>query len=128
MPAMGIRGFDHLAITVNDVGRTADFYRDVFGAEILYRDRFEDGRFPILTLVLGTNRINVHPSPPRPTWLPTIPLPARSICASAGTGRSRTRSPCSTATAFRSSKAPRSVSRPTARRAPRSTSATPTTT
>jgi catechol 2,3-dioxygenase-like lactoylglutathione lyase family enzyme len=62
---MGVRGFDHLAITVDDVERTVDFYHDLLGAEVLYRDRFENGRFPIVTLVIGANRINVHPSPPR---------------------------------------------------------------
>jgi catechol 2,3-dioxygenase-like lactoylglutathione lyase family enzyme len=62
---MGVRGFDHLAITVDDVDRTVDFYQDLVGAEVLYRDRFAEGRFPIVTLVIGANRINVHPSPPR---------------------------------------------------------------
>jgi catechol 2,3-dioxygenase-like lactoylglutathione lyase family enzyme len=72
---MGIRGFDHLAITVADVGRSADFYRDVFGAEVLYRDRFDGGRFPIVSLVLGANRINLHPSPPRADLVADHPTP-----------------------------------------------------
>lgn len=81
MPAMGIRGFDHLAVTVKDVGRFADFYHDVFGAEVLYRDRFDDGRFPIVTLVLGGNRINVHPSPPRADLVADQPTPgAIDLC------------------------------------------------
>ncbi|MCC6436772.1 MAG: VOC family protein [Acidimicrobiales bacterium] len=72
---MGIRGFDHLAITVADVARSAAFYRDVLGAELLYLDRFEAGRFPIVTAVLGANRINIHPSPPRADLVAEAPTP-----------------------------------------------------
>lgn len=72
---MAVRGFDHLAITVADVDRTLAFYRDVLGGEVLYRDRFEDGAFPIVTVVIGANRINVHPSPPRADLVAERPTP-----------------------------------------------------
>jgi len=72
---MTVRGFDHLAITVHDVARSVAFYRDVLGAEVLYLDRFEDGRFPIVTVVLGANRINIHPSPPRADLVADVPTP-----------------------------------------------------
>lgn len=62
---MPVRGFDHVAITVDDVERTVRFYCDVLGAEALYVDRFRDDGFPVVSLVIGANRINVHPSPPR---------------------------------------------------------------
>jgi catechol 2,3-dioxygenase-like lactoylglutathione lyase family enzyme len=128
MRTMGIGGFDHLAITVNDVERTADVYRDAFGAEVLYSDRFEDGRFPIVTLVLGTNRINVHPSPPRADLVADHPTPgAIDLCF-------RWDGPIEDAVALLDQlglpvvEGPRSDFPPTDRRVPRSTSATPTTT
>jgi catechol 2,3-dioxygenase-like lactoylglutathione lyase family enzyme len=70
---MSVRGFDHLAITVADVSRSATFYRDVLGGEVLYLDRFEEGAFPIASVVLGANRINLHPSPPRADLVAATP-------------------------------------------------------
>jgi catechol 2,3-dioxygenase-like lactoylglutathione lyase family enzyme len=72
---MGVRGFDHLAITVGDVDRSVAFYRDVLGATVLYQDRFADGAFPIVSVVVGTNRINIHPSPPRAGLVADAPTP-----------------------------------------------------
>lgn len=72
---MAVRGFDHLAITVSDVDRAVAFYRDVLGGEVLYKDRFDDGSFPIVTVVVGGNRINVHPSPPRVDLVAALPTP-----------------------------------------------------
>lgn len=72
---MAVRGFDHLAITVSDVTATVAFYRDLLDAEVLYLDRFADGSFPIVTLVIGSNRINVHPSPPRTALVAHHPTP-----------------------------------------------------
>ncbi len=78
---MAVRGFDHLAITAHDVPRTVEFYRDLVGAEVLYLDKFTDGGFPIVTLVVGTNRINVHPSPPRVDLVAEHPTPgAVDLC------------------------------------------------
>jgi catechol 2,3-dioxygenase-like lactoylglutathione lyase family enzyme len=54
-----------VAITVTDVERTVRFYRDLVGAEVVFLDRFRAGEFNVVTLVVGANRINVHPSPPR---------------------------------------------------------------
>lgn len=72
---MTVAGFDHLAITVADVEATVAFYQRVLGAEPLYLDRFREGRFPIVTLVVGANRINVHPSPPRGDLVARLPTP-----------------------------------------------------
>ena len=62
---MPVRGIDHVAITVGDVERSVSFYEDLLGAEVLFLDRFRAGDFNVVTLVVGSNRINVHPSPPR---------------------------------------------------------------
>jgi catechol 2,3-dioxygenase-like lactoylglutathione lyase family enzyme len=60
-----VRGIDHVAITVADVERTAAFYADLLGAEVLFLDEFRRGKFHVVSLIVGANRINVHPSPPR---------------------------------------------------------------
>ena len=62
---MAVRGIDHVAITVDDVERTVLFYQDLLGAEVVFLDRFRASDFNVVTLVIGANRINVHPSPPR---------------------------------------------------------------
>jgi catechol 2,3-dioxygenase-like lactoylglutathione lyase family enzyme len=62
---MPVRGIDHVAITVDDVERTVRFYQSLLGAEAIFLDRFRASEFNVVTLVIGANRINVHPSPPR---------------------------------------------------------------
>jgi catechol 2,3-dioxygenase-like lactoylglutathione lyase family enzyme len=62
---MPVRGIDHVAITVEDVETTVRFYQSLLGAEVLFLDRFRASDFNVVTLVVGGNRINVHPSPPR---------------------------------------------------------------
>jgi catechol 2,3-dioxygenase-like lactoylglutathione lyase family enzyme len=62
---MPVRGFDHLVVTVEDVERAVEFYTDLLGAESLFLEEFRRGASPIVTLIFGHNRINVHPSPPR---------------------------------------------------------------
>ncbi|MBO0731577.1 MAG: VOC family protein [Acidimicrobiaceae bacterium] len=62
---MPVRGIDHVAITVEDVERTVAFYTDLLDAETVFLDKFREGSFSVVTLVVGSNRINVHPSPPR---------------------------------------------------------------
>jgi catechol 2,3-dioxygenase-like lactoylglutathione lyase family enzyme len=62
---MAVRGIDHVAITVEDVERSVGFYRDLLGAQVLFLDRFRADDLHVVTLVVGANRINVHPSPPR---------------------------------------------------------------
>ncbi len=59
---MSVVGLDHLAITVDDVDRTLDFYRRVLGADVLYEDLFKAGDIPVVLLQVGANRISVHPS------------------------------------------------------------------
>jgi catechol 2,3-dioxygenase-like lactoylglutathione lyase family enzyme len=62
---MPVRGFDHVAITVADVERTVAFYVDLLDAEVLFLDEFREQGFNVVSLIIGANRINVHPSPPR---------------------------------------------------------------
>jgi catechol 2,3-dioxygenase-like lactoylglutathione lyase family enzyme len=62
---MSVRGIDHVAITVDDVERTVRFYQNLVGAEVEFLDRFLETDFNVVTMVIGSNRINVHPSPPR---------------------------------------------------------------
>ena len=62
---MPVTGFDHLAITVDDVEAAAEFYIDLLGAKPELLDEFRTGTSPIVSLIVGGNRINVHPSPPR---------------------------------------------------------------
>jgi catechol 2,3-dioxygenase-like lactoylglutathione lyase family enzyme len=74
---MPVRGFDHLAITVEDVERTVAFYTDLLGAETLFLDEFRHSDFVAVSLVVGGNVINVHPSPPRtsPRLAAAVPTP-----------------------------------------------------
>lgn len=51
---MKLAGLDHLVLTVRDLGRTVDFYRDVLGMGI---SAFAGGR---LALRFGTQKINLH--------------------------------------------------------------------
>lgn len=55
-----VAGLDHCAITVADVEKTMNFYRDLFGCEVLYEKEWRAGTIPIVSLVLGANVINVH--------------------------------------------------------------------
>jgi len=57
---MGIRGLDHVALTVADVPRTLDFYRRALGAEVLYEELWRAGRIPIVILQLGGCRLSIH--------------------------------------------------------------------
>lgn len=62
---MPVRGIDHVAITVDDVERTVAFYTELLGARVIFLEKFVHEDFPVVTLVIGSNCINVHPSPPR---------------------------------------------------------------
>lgn len=62
---MPVRGIDHVAITVEDVERTVAFYTELLGAETIFLEKFREEGFSVVSLVIGSNRINVHPSPPR---------------------------------------------------------------
>jgi catechol 2,3-dioxygenase-like lactoylglutathione lyase family enzyme len=74
---MPVRGFDHLAITVEDVERTVAFYTDLLGAETLFLDEFRHADFVAVSLIVGGNVINVHPSPHRtsPRLSAAVPTP-----------------------------------------------------
>ena len=57
---MSVRGFDHWAITVQDIETTIAFYRVVLGCEILYEELWRAGKLPIISMRVGANVINVH--------------------------------------------------------------------
>ncbi len=57
---MGVRGLDHLAITVADMDATLDFYKRVFGAHTHYEDEFRKGDIPVVILQVGASRVSVH--------------------------------------------------------------------
>jgi len=57
---VSIRHIDHVAITVADVDATLAFYRDVFGAEVLYEDLWRAGKIPVVLLQVGGSRLSVH--------------------------------------------------------------------
>lgn len=57
-----ILGFDHLAITVENPEATARFYAEVLGAELHWLEEFRAGRFPVFSMQLGAQRVNVHPA------------------------------------------------------------------
>ena len=57
---MPIRGLDHCAITVASIETTMNFYRDVFGCDVLYEEQWRAGTIPVVSLVFGNNVINVH--------------------------------------------------------------------
>lgn len=62
---MPVEGFDHIAITVEDVERSVAFYTDLLGAEPLFLEEFRNEGFSVVSLIVGRNRINLHPHPPR---------------------------------------------------------------
>ena len=51
---MKLVSLDHLVLTVRDLARTVDFYRDVLGMSV---SAFEGGR---LALKFGSQKINLH--------------------------------------------------------------------
>ncbi len=59
---MPVVGFDHVAITVENVDATVDFYARVLGAEPLYLERWRAGELPVALLQIGASRMSVHPA------------------------------------------------------------------
>lgn len=55
-----ISGFDHLAITCNDVDASIAFYTRVLGAELLLADLWRDGTMPVAIMQIGANRLSLH--------------------------------------------------------------------
>ena len=55
-----ISGFDHLAITCNDVDASIAFYASVLGAELLLADLWHDRKMPVAIMQVGANRLSLH--------------------------------------------------------------------
>lgn len=55
-----ISGFDHLAITCNDVDTSIAFYERVLGAELLLADLWRAGKMPVAIVQVGANRLSLH--------------------------------------------------------------------
>jgi catechol 2,3-dioxygenase-like lactoylglutathione lyase family enzyme len=55
-----VHALDHLVINVADVARSAQWYRDVLGMEILVFDP-GPGKLPRTSLIFGQQKINVRP-------------------------------------------------------------------
>jgi catechol 2,3-dioxygenase-like lactoylglutathione lyase family enzyme len=78
---LSVRGIDHLAITVEDVDRTLDFYGRVLDAQPLLEDLWRAGRIPVVLLQVGASRLSVHSarSPAEPHA--RVPMPGSGdIC------------------------------------------------
>lgn len=57
-----IRGLDHIALTVQDMEASIAFYGDRLGGEVYMANEWRRGESPLVTVVLGTGRINLHPA------------------------------------------------------------------
>ncbi len=55
-----ISGFDHLAITCDDVDASIAFYERVLGAELLLADLWRNGKMPVAIMQVGANRLSLH--------------------------------------------------------------------
>ncbi len=55
-----ISGFDHLAITCNDVDASIAFYSSVLGAELLLADLWHERKMPVAIMQIGSNRLSLH--------------------------------------------------------------------
>jgi catechol 2,3-dioxygenase-like lactoylglutathione lyase family enzyme len=55
-----ISGFDHLAITCNDVDASIDFYARVLGAELLLAEQWRSRQMPVAIMQIGANRLSLH--------------------------------------------------------------------
>ncbi|AOS62859.1 lactoylglutathione lyase-like lyase [Actinoalloteichus hymeniacidonis] len=70
-----VERFDHLVLTVADIERTQEFYRDVLGMEPV---TFADDRHG---LAFGVQRINLHPSSEAIAPAATYPVPGSAdVC------------------------------------------------
>lgn len=57
---MGVRGLDHLALTVADVDRTLVFYKRVLGATSHFEELWREGKIPVVLLQVGASRLSIH--------------------------------------------------------------------
>lgn len=55
-----ISGFDHLAITCNDVDASIAFYTSALGAELLLADLWHERKMPVAIMQIGANRLSLH--------------------------------------------------------------------
>lgn len=55
-----ISGFDHLAITCDDVDASIVFYERVLGASLLYAERWRAGAMPVALMNVGANNLSLH--------------------------------------------------------------------
>ncbi len=55
-----ISGFDHLAITCNDVDESIAFYERVLGAELLLAELWHERKMPVAIMQIGGNRLSLH--------------------------------------------------------------------
>jgi catechol 2,3-dioxygenase-like lactoylglutathione lyase family enzyme len=55
-----ISGFDHLAVTCNDVDASIDFYTRVLGAELLLAEQWRNRQMPVAIMQIGANRLSLH--------------------------------------------------------------------
>ena len=57
---MTISGFDHLAITCDDVDASIAFYERVLGAELLLGELWRERKMPVAIMQIGANRLSLH--------------------------------------------------------------------
>lgn len=55
-----ISGFDHLAITCDDVDASIAFYERVLGAELLLAEQWRARTMPVALVQIGANRLSLH--------------------------------------------------------------------
>lgn len=55
-----LSGFDHLAITCNDVDASIEFYERVLGARLLHAERWREGAMPVALMNVGANNLSLH--------------------------------------------------------------------
>jgi catechol 2,3-dioxygenase-like lactoylglutathione lyase family enzyme len=72
---VGVRGIDHLAITVDDVDRTLAFYRRVLDAQPLFEELWRAGKIPVVLLQVGASRLSIHSAKAPASPHARIPLP-----------------------------------------------------
>jgi catechol 2,3-dioxygenase-like lactoylglutathione lyase family enzyme len=78
---MPIAGLDHVAITVQDIPTTIEWYERVLGAQALHLDAWRAGRIPVVLLQLGGARLSVHDAAAPAAPHATTPTPGSAdIC------------------------------------------------
>lgn len=70
-----ISGFDHLAITCNDVDASIAFYERVLGAELLLADLWHERKMPVAIMQIGANRLSLHEAASPASPHARVPMP-----------------------------------------------------